>query len=694
MNKQSSLLSGAGNIEKNKTKVNLNNCNNSTVNIKKEPSEDEIKEYAAKAMSELLGWYGYGKVDSRCTRGLNLNHFATRPRGIYQSVSRQSASDRVINYADDKGSSRSINLQSRSSKSPQSRMSRSPVNKTSSTSSKDNQGTAASPKVIENSDSASDTPDRSTSCSWCGRTGGTWEPVSASLACEGTSNSGFTNSNRFCSEACFAAGRRAAFKRARTCDWCRHVRHSVSYVDFHDGESQLQFCSDKCLNQYKMNIFCRETQAHLALHGIPSASPTSPSSGGLITPELWLRDCRSAPPSPDDEALVVDDEPSDWPSTCDKPEDESHDLPKKTNDSCLQSSDNRSSSSSINTNNPSNGKQDVEYVDDDENVEEAIRESLKDEESRRLQERIAESSKSLSSTESSHVSITPGVSLNNNNSSTIKNCRRSTSSSPESCKESPPTNCSREGTIFIKDVRKLLVRDAVKRQPSYRSRRVSGKSMWLPEPHHYHQHNYSHYPMGFNAAKGFTNPAAHKMPLQFTRRNYSGTCSPPPPTGSPSPLHPGAAKISNTQGGLLPPVTVLVPYPIPIPIPLPIPIPIPLFAKFFNSKNTDTEKTSAYTNGDSVGPQDLSRRSQSLPQVNSPSLSSEKLINLSDSSTSSSPVLSTASTGPSFFATAPKLQPTAVRNTTPRPLRKRRRLTSGSSDQDLRLKRRNKFVPV
>lgn len=43
MNKQSSLLSGAGNIEKSKTKVNLNNCSNSTVNIKKEPSEDEIK---------------------------------------------------------------------------------------------------------------------------------------------------------------------------------------------------------------------------------------------------------------------------------------------------------------------------------------------------------------------------------------------------------------------------------------------------------------------------------------------------------------------------------------------------------------------------------------------------------------------------------------------------------------------------
>lgn len=40
----------------------------------------------------------------------------------------------------------------------------------------------------------------------------------------------------------------------------------MSYVDFNDGASQLQFCSDKCLNQYKMQIFCRETQAHLELN--------------------------------------------------------------------------------------------------------------------------------------------------------------------------------------------------------------------------------------------------------------------------------------------------------------------------------------------------------------------------------------------------------------------------------------------
>ncbi|CAD6227839.1 GSCOCG00006297001-RA-CDS [Cotesia congregata] len=697
MNKQSPFsFSSANTIDKNKTKVNNNNFNDSTVKIKKEPTEDEIKDYAAKAMSELLGWYGYGKVDSRCTRGLNLDHFASRPRGIYQSISRQSPLDnhRPSNYTDDKGSSSSsINLQKRSSQSPRSRMSRSPVNKTC-TNSKDNQGASAgtSPKIVENSDSASDTPERSTSCSWCGRTGGTWEPVSA---CEGTSNPGLTNSNRFCSEACFAAGRRAAFKRARTCDWCRHVRHSVSYVDFHDGESQLQFCSDKCLNQYKMNIFCRETQAHLALHGITSVSPTSPSSGGLITPELWLRDCRSAPPSPDEEALIVDDEPSDWPSS-DKPDDESRDLSKKITNDCLQSDNSINNNINISNDNNSNSKQNVQYLDDDEdeNVEEAIKESLKEEENRRSQERITASSKSLSSTESSHVSITPGSLLNINNSAAIKACRRSTSSSPESCKESPPTNCSREGTIFIKDVRKLLVRDTVKRhsQPSYRSRRVSGKSMWLPKAHH---HNYTHYPMTF-PEKGFPNPPSHPIPLQFIRRNYPDNSSPPPQVGSPpSPLHTGASKVLNNPAGLLPPVTVLVPYPIPIPIPLPIPIPIPLFAKFFNSTNSETkksEKTNPCSNGETTVPQDLSRRSQPM-QAKSPCLansSSEKLINLSDSSTSSSPVLSMTSTGGNFFAVGNKTQ---ARNNSPRPLRKRRRLTSGS-DQDIRLKRRNKFVHV
>lgn len=71
----------------------------------------------------------------------------------------------------------------------------------------------------------------------------------------------------------------------------------MSYVDFQDGASQLQFCSDKCLNQYKMQLFCKETQAHLDMN------PHLKEKGidkhdALITPELWLKNCRSRSGSP------------------------------------------------------------------------------------------------------------------------------------------------------------------------------------------------------------------------------------------------------------------------------------------------------------------------------------------------------------------------------------------------------------
>ena len=36
----------------------------------------------------------------------------------------------------------------------------------------------------------------------------------------------------FCSEQCFTLCRRASFKKNKVCDWCKHVRHTVSYMDF------------------------------------------------------------------------------------------------------------------------------------------------------------------------------------------------------------------------------------------------------------------------------------------------------------------------------------------------------------------------------------------------------------------------------------------------------------------------------
>ncbi|XP_059607745.1 sine oculis-binding protein homolog [Phlebotomus argentipes] len=124
-------------------------------------------------------------------------------------------------------------------------------------------------------------------CGWCRRP----------MAHHSPGSLGTPEGPRYCSESCFSQSRRASFKRAKTCDWCRHVRHAVSYVDFQDGASQLQFCSDKCLNQYKMQIFCKETQAHLDMN--PHLKDKGAGgSGNLITPDLWLRNCRSRSASP------------------------------------------------------------------------------------------------------------------------------------------------------------------------------------------------------------------------------------------------------------------------------------------------------------------------------------------------------------------------------------------------------------
>ncbi|KAL1374309.1 hypothetical protein pipiens_018156 [Culex pipiens pipiens] len=124
-------------------------------------------------------------------------------------------------------------------------------------------------------------------CGWCRR----GVPPNQTGCIAGT-----TEGIIFCSESCFSQSRRASFKRAKTCDWCRHVRHAVSYVDFQDGVTQLQFCSDKCLNQYKMQIFCNETQAHLDMN--PHLKEKSTSAGSLITPDLWLKNCKSRSASP------------------------------------------------------------------------------------------------------------------------------------------------------------------------------------------------------------------------------------------------------------------------------------------------------------------------------------------------------------------------------------------------------------
>lgn len=93
----------------------------------------------------------------------------------------------------------------------------------------------------------------------------------------------------------------------QVCDWCKHIRHTKEYLDFGAGERRLQFCSAKCLNQYKMDIFYKETQAALPAalcnpgHGTGGDTKMECSGIQLLTPESWgtpLAELRRKAPSP------------------------------------------------------------------------------------------------------------------------------------------------------------------------------------------------------------------------------------------------------------------------------------------------------------------------------------------------------------------------------------------------------------
>lgn len=121
----------------------------------------------------------------------------------------------------------------------------------------------------------------SVNCAWCQKPGSKLFPLTTGNVVKA-----------FCSELCFSLCRRASFKQSKKCEWCKHVRHTVNYVDFQDGDHQLQFCSEKCLNQFKMNLFCKETSEHLPKMQTKCENNDSSSSEHdnqiLITPDLWL----------------------------------------------------------------------------------------------------------------------------------------------------------------------------------------------------------------------------------------------------------------------------------------------------------------------------------------------------------------------------------------------------------------------
>ncbi|KAI8039660.1 hypothetical protein M5D96_007080 [Drosophila gunungcola] len=312
--------------------ANVGSSSSIPVQIKKELPSDEIKEFAHNTMNELLGWYGFEGVDvdrldltaktsrllqsaaaaavanqqqhhqSHPLHQLDQHPILERKRGSLLRSSRSSLAAAYHNN-NNNGSSNKNNGSGGlggggSGTGGGSGRKGGLMNCSSTTTTPSDHDTRSSreedsksPHSIGKPAGVPHTEEKIdfSNCCWCHR------PIAENAPDYLTSCDG----PRYCSESCFAQSRRASFKKAKTCDWCKHVRHAVSYVDFQDGASQLQFCSEKCLNQYKMQIFCHETQAHLDMHPhLRDQALDAGSEAGLITPDLWLRNCRSRSASP------------------------------------------------------------------------------------------------------------------------------------------------------------------------------------------------------------------------------------------------------------------------------------------------------------------------------------------------------------------------------------------------------------
>ncbi|XP_061751727.1 sine oculis-binding protein homolog A isoform X1 [Nerophis ophidion] len=293
--------------------------------VKREINE-EMKSFAENTMNELLGWYGYDKVELRDSDNLELGETRQRISVLTENLLPKIAASKESSEASpDRANSSHFLPNSRNGVTEHSSL---PFTSTTSTKEHGNQFITVPPPLIK-PPADEDANNVQILCAWCQKVG--VKRYSLSMGSEMKS---------FCSEKCFAACRRAYFKRNKArdddglggkllqhsftqdtprlvfktnsdvlvCDWCKHIRHTKEYLDFGAGERRLQFCSAKCLNQYKMDIFYKETQAALPVslcnpgHGTELESKAECSGGiQLLTPESWgtpFNDLRRTAPSP------------------------------------------------------------------------------------------------------------------------------------------------------------------------------------------------------------------------------------------------------------------------------------------------------------------------------------------------------------------------------------------------------------
>ncbi|XP_076841723.1 sine oculis-binding protein homolog A isoform X2 [Brachyhypopomus gauderio] len=284
-----------------------------------------VMSFAENTMNELLGWYGYDKVELRDSDDIEIRNYPDGEVRQHISVLKENSLPKVSTAENSRSPPHAV-------PSARNGLVTEPLGNPSSSSTtvvKEQGGlpiiVPLIPPPVIKPPAEEDMSNVQIMCAWCQKVG--VKRYSLSMGSELKS---------FCSEKCFAACRRAYFKRnkardeegsvmfglckdtprlvlktnsdALVCDWCKHIRHTKEYLDFGSGERRLQFCSAKCLNQYKMDIFYKETQA--ALPG-GLCNPVHPAGDGkvdgshgvqLLTPESWsapLSEMRGRkPPSP------------------------------------------------------------------------------------------------------------------------------------------------------------------------------------------------------------------------------------------------------------------------------------------------------------------------------------------------------------------------------------------------------------
>ncbi|XP_065819848.1 sine oculis-binding protein homolog isoform X1 [Labrus bergylta] len=285
--------------------------------VKREINQ-EMKTFAESTMNELLGWYGYDKVDLRDSEANEIRNY--RERRQHVSVLKENSLPKSRSLETNAGHPvLAMKSGERESSSVPSSSPSSSSTSSSLTTPKEHKSAPVIVPLIKPS-AVEDVQNVQIVCVWCQKEG-----VKRYSLCMGS------ELKSFCSEKCFAACRRAYFKRNKArdedlhgerspqhpqtedsprlvlkinsnvrslspvpqvCDWCKHVRHTKEYLDFGSGEERLQFCSTKCLNQYKMDVFYREARAALT-----SSSPSRSSQEGraenslgsqkLLTPDSW-----------------------------------------------------------------------------------------------------------------------------------------------------------------------------------------------------------------------------------------------------------------------------------------------------------------------------------------------------------------------------------------------------------------------